>query len=71
MPRRSSRKVETILCRPKEAWLAKVDRHLASGSWDKTWAAMHKLMQDTLDGIGTDRPAPTLPIYATTPAEWI
>ena len=61
-------KAETVLSRPRDAWLAKVDRHLASGSWDKTWAAMHKLMQDKLDGIGIDRPA-TLPIYATTPAE--
>jgi len=60
--------VEIILSRPRDAWLAKVDRHLASGSWDKTWAAMHKLMQEKLDGIGIDRPA-TLPIYATTPAE--
>ncbi|MET0427964.1 MAG: glycosyltransferase family 1 protein, partial [Microvirga sp.] len=61
-------KAESILSRPRDAWLAKVDRHLASGSWDTTWAAMHKLMQEKLDGIGIDRPA-TLPIYATTPAE--
>src|SRR3954462_13641817 len=39
-------KVETILARPKDAWLAKVDRHLAAGSWDKTWVSMHKLMLD-------------------------
>ena len=32
------RKAEILLERPKEAWLAKVDRHLAAGSWDKTWA---------------------------------
>jgi len=61
-------KAEAILSRPRDAWLAKVDRHLASGSWDKTWGAMHKLMQEKLDGIGIDRPA-ALPIYATTPAE--
>jgi len=62
-------KVETILARPKEAWLAKVDRHLMQGSWDKTWAAMHNLMQDSSGEITTDRTAPSLPIYATTPAE--
>lgn len=62
-------KVETILARPKEVWLAKVDRHLAQGSWDKTWAAMQKLMQDVSGETATDRTAPTLPIYATTPAE--
>jgi glycosyltransferase involved in cell wall biosynthesis len=61
-------KAEFVLSRPKEAWLAKVDRHLASGSWDKTWASMNKLMQDVLDGT-SDRPAASLPIYATTPAE--
>lgn len=62
-------KVEAILARPKEAWLAKVDRHLAQGSWDKTWAAMQKLMQDVSGETATDRTAPSLPIYATTPAE--
>jgi len=63
-------KVETILARPKDAWLAKVDRHLAQGSWDKTWAAMHKLMLDATEGgAAGDRPAAALPIYATTPAE--
>lgn len=62
-------KVETILARPKAAWLSKVDRHLAQGSWDKTWAAMEKLMQDASGAVTTDRPATSLPIYATTPAE--
>ncbi|MGO4388447.1 glycosyltransferase [Microvirga sp. 2YAF29] len=62
-------KVEMMLARPKEAWLAKVDRHLAQGSWDKTWFAMQKLMQDESGEIATDRTAPSLPIYATTPAE--
>jgi glycosyltransferase involved in cell wall biosynthesis len=62
-------KVEVILARPKEAWLAKVDRHLAAGSWDKTWASMHKLMLDATGDTTADRPASSLPIYATTPAE--
>jgi glycosyltransferase involved in cell wall biosynthesis len=62
-------KAELILSRPKENWLAKVDRHLAAGSWDKTWANMHKLMLDVTGASVTDRPASSLPIYATTPAE--
>jgi hypothetical protein len=62
-------KVEMMLARPKDAWLAKVDRHLAQGSWDKTWGAMQKLMQDASGEIATDRTVPSLPIYATTPAE--
>lgn len=63
-------KVETILARPKDAWLAKVDKHLSQGSWDKTWASMHKLMLDAIGVATVDRPAAaSLPIYATTPAE--
>jgi hypothetical protein len=63
-------KVETILARPKDAWLAKVDRHLAQGSWDKTWGAMHKLMLGSTGDAAVNRPASSaLPIYATTPAE--
>jgi glycosyltransferase involved in cell wall biosynthesis len=68
------RKVELLLARPKEAWLQKVDRHLASGSWDKTWGAMQKLIASGMGGSGAiggvDRPvAGSLPTYATTPAE--
>ena len=63
-------KVEGLLARPRNArlvWLSKVDRHLAAGSWDKTWAAMHKLIGDvTGEGPSRDR---ALPTYATTPAE--
>lgn len=62
-------KAELVLSRPKENWLAKVDRYLANGSWDKTWASMHKLMLDVTGDAAVDRPASTLPIYATTPAE--
>jgi glycosyltransferase involved in cell wall biosynthesis len=62
-------KAEFILARPREGWLAKVDRHLAAGSWDKTWASMHKLMLDVTGDTVTDRPASSLPVYATTPAE--
>ena len=62
-------KVEAIFARPKEAWLARVDRHLAAGSWDKTWASMHRLMLDVTGDTTADRAASSLPVYATTPAE--
>ena len=62
-------KVEAIRARPREPWLAKVDRHLASGSWDKTWASMHRLMLETTGESASERPVPSLPVYATTPAE--
>jgi hypothetical protein len=62
------RKAEALLERPKEAWLQRVDRHLAAGSWDKTWAGMNRLMAEILDGPAAERPA-ALPTYATTPAE--
>jgi glycosyltransferase involved in cell wall biosynthesis len=66
------RKVEVLLARPKEPWLQKVDRHLAAGSWDKTWGAMHKLIAEGFGGaFNVERPAApvSLPTYATTPAE--
>jgi glycosyltransferase involved in cell wall biosynthesis len=63
------RKAETLLSRPKQGWMARVDRHLAAGSWDKTWAAMNKLISDGMGGSASERPA-TLPGYVvTTPAE--
>ncbi|WP_227386122.1 glycosyltransferase [Microvirga rosea] len=62
-------KAELIFGRPNEAWLNKVDRHLATGSWDKTWSSMHKLMLDVLDGADDNRVDTSLPTYATTPAE--
>jgi glycosyltransferase involved in cell wall biosynthesis len=33
-------KAETLLTRPRDAWLRSVDSHLAKTSWDLTWAAM-------------------------------
>ena len=41
-------RIAELLARPKAEWLARVDRHLASGSWDGTWAGMRRLM-----GAGT------------------
>jgi glycosyltransferase involved in cell wall biosynthesis len=42
------RKAEALLERPRQPWLSRVDRHLAAGSWNKTWSAMHKLMLDSM-----------------------
>ena len=61
-------KAEALLSRPKEPWLQRVDRHLAAGSWDKTWASMNRLMVDAMDGPAAERSI-QLPVYATTPAE--
>jgi glycosyltransferase involved in cell wall biosynthesis len=60
-------KAEALLARAKEPWLQKVDRHLAAGSWDKTWAAMHRLMVSALDQPATV--GRTLPAYTATAAE--
>jgi glycosyltransferase involved in cell wall biosynthesis len=43
------RKAQAVLAGPREGWLAEVDRHLAAGSWDKTWAGMHQLMTASLE----------------------
>jgi glycosyltransferase involved in cell wall biosynthesis len=37
-------KLEAVLACRRDSWLIEVDRHLASMSWDKTWAAMHSLI---------------------------
>ena len=67
---RSSRKAESAARTAEGApGCSKVDRHLAAGSWDKTWAAMHKLMLRRPRRTASDRPAASLPTYATTPAE--
>ncbi|HEX2555905.1 MAG TPA: glycosyltransferase [Microvirga sp.] len=63
------RKVEGLMARPKEAWLQKVDRHLAAGSWDKTWAAMNKLMTEATGDALKDRAATTRPAVFAAPAE--
>jgi hypothetical protein len=56
-------KTEALLARPKEAWLQRVDRHLAAGSWDKTWAGMHRLMASAIDQPAAARKG--VPTYAT------
>jgi glycosyltransferase involved in cell wall biosynthesis len=62
-------KIDLILSRPKLAWLAKVDRHLANGSWDKTWSAMERLMAQVIGEPSVTRQQGSLPTYATTAAE--
>ncbi len=37
---------QMLMERPREAWLERVDRHLAHESWDRTWAAMQRLIRD-------------------------
>ncbi|WP_210493366.1 glycosyltransferase family 1 protein [Microvirga antarctica] len=62
-------KIDMILKRPADAWLAKVDRHLASGSWDKTWTAMERLMMQAMGTDASDARAASGRVYATTAAE--
>ena len=68
-PNEAVAKAEHLLARPKENWLAKVDRYLAAGSWDKTWAAMHRLMLDAIGEGKSSARLPTRQSYAATPAE--
>lgn len=35
---------EHVMARPREPWLARADRHLATMSWDRTWQAMALLV---------------------------
>jgi glycosyltransferase involved in cell wall biosynthesis len=60
-------KVELLMQRPRAPWLRRVDRHLATGSWDKTWAAMHRLMIEALCTSASSTVSAR--IYAPTPAE--
>jgi glycosyltransferase involved in cell wall biosynthesis len=62
-------KIELISSRPKTPWLARVDRHLAAGSWDKTWSAMESLMANATGDSLVQWRHGKLPAYATTAAE--
>jgi glycosyltransferase involved in cell wall biosynthesis len=44
-PEEAVLKMEMLLQRPRTQWLEKVDRHLSTMSWDKTWERMCSLMQ--------------------------
>jgi glycosyltransferase involved in cell wall biosynthesis len=37
-----------LMARPKAPWLQRVDRHLATGSWDLTWASMRRLIGNAM-----------------------
>jgi UDP-galactopyranose mutase len=39
-------KAESLLRRPRESWLAKVDARLAAMSWDRTWERMATLVAE-------------------------
>ncbi len=39
--------VEAVLARPRQPWLARVDRRLTYLSWNATWARMRALIEDT------------------------
>ncbi|MGA0597867.1 glycosyltransferase [Enterovirga sp. CN4-39] len=39
---------ERLMARPRAQWLARIDRHLATGSWDATWAAMRRLVSHAM-----------------------
>ncbi len=43
-------KIRMLLDRPREPWLAQVDRHLATISWDRTWADMKSMIETALAG---------------------
>jgi len=43
-------KAEMLLSRPQAPWLERVDAALAALSWDRTWAAMLKLMNNEMEG---------------------
>jgi glycosyltransferase involved in cell wall biosynthesis len=59
-------RAEALLARPKQDWLARVDRHLSALSWDRTWGAMQALAEAALDK-GSTQPVP--PQRAVTYAE--
>lgn len=50
-------KAEALLAAPREGWRRAVDRHLAAGSWDRTWAAMHGLIEAPGSLARPSRPA--------------
>ena len=39
-------KLDLLLARPREAWLARVDARLAAQSWDRSWARMAALLAE-------------------------
>lgn len=50
--------IETVLARPRQPWLARVDQRLALLSWAATWARMTALIEEAADRT---RPRPASP----------
>jgi glycosyltransferase involved in cell wall biosynthesis len=48
-------KAEALFERPKATWLERVDRHLGTTSWDRTWAGMHHLIRTAMAAKLTTR----------------
>ena len=40
--------IEALMQQPRDKWLGEVDKLLAQGSWDRTWAAMRGMIWDLL-----------------------
>lgn len=66
-------KSEFVMTRQRQPWLSKVDRHLAAGSWDRTWQAMYQLIAkglgEPLELPEVSRSATSLQAPRLTPAE--
>ena len=48
-------KLTALLARPVAPWLKTVDAHLATGSWDRTWSAMHRLIATEIADVPVSR----------------
>ncbi|MFC7398702.1 glycosyltransferase [Chelatococcus sp. GCM10030263] len=53
-------KLDCVLSRPREPWLAEVGRHLQTMSWDKTWAGMLDLIQAAARANGRAQASPVI-----------
>lgn len=60
-------RLDHVLARPRAPWLAEVDAFLAKGSWDRTWAAMQRLIATEFgDGAPAARVGETpVPVVVT------
>jgi len=50
--------IESLLTRPQQAWLARVDRRLTYLSWTATWVRMRSLIEDMTSGAQQRPTAP-------------
>ena len=58
--------IEALLTRPRQPWLARVDRRLAWLSWNATWARMRALIEDAASGTQRRPAAPAGdPVHAS------